>query len=174
MSNTTQLRLDASRALSDFRTERLLKKIQKICPEVVTLNSRYIHFVNVDGALSSEEFHTLESILDYGEEAIVTASTERFMAIPRLGTISPWASKATDIVHNCGLKKVLRVERGTCYELILKGNAVLKPEEREAIAAVLHDRMTESVVSPDVNPAIVFADAKGKDMQSIDLSLIHI
>lgn len=89
MSNTTQLRLDASRALSDFRTERLLKKIQKICPEVVTLNSRYIHFVNVDGALSSEEFHTLESILDYGEEAIVTASTERFMAIPRLGTISP-------------------------------------------------------------------------------------
>ena len=169
MSNTTQLRLDASRALSDFRTERLLKKIQKICPEVVTLNSRYIHFVNVDGALSSEEFHTLESILDYGEEAIVTASTERFMVIPRLGTISPWASKATDIVHNCGLKKVLRVERGTCYELILKGNAVLKPEEREAIAAVLHDRMTESVVSPDVNPAIVFADAKGKDMQSIDI-----
>lgn len=75
MSNTTQLRLDASRALSDFRTERLLKKIQKICPEVVTLNSRYIHFVNVDGALSSEEFHTLVSILDYGEEAIVTAST---------------------------------------------------------------------------------------------------
>lgn len=169
MSNTTQLRLDASRALSDFRTERLLKKIQKICPEVVTLNSRYIHFVNVDGALSSEEFHTLESILDYGEEAIVTASTERFMVIPRLGTISLWASKATDIVHNCGLKKVLRVERGTCYELILKGNAVLKPEEREAIAAVLHDRMTESVVSPDVNPAIVFADAKGKDMQSIDI-----
>lgn len=61
------------------------------------------------------------------------------------------------------------MERGTCYELILKGNAVLKPEEREAIAAVLHDRMTESVVSPDVNPAIVFADAKGKDMQSIDI-----
>lgn len=53
--------------------------------------------------------------------------------------------------------------------MILKGNAVLKPEEREAIAAVLHDRMTESVVSPDVNPAIVFADAKGKDMQSIDI-----
>lgn len=169
MSNTTQLRLDASRALSDFRTERLLKKIQKICPEVVTLNSRYIHFVNVDGALSSEEFHTLASILDYGEEAIVTASTERFMVIPRLGTISPWASKATDIVHNCGLRKVLRVERGTCYELILKGNAVLKPEEREAVAAVLHDRMTESVVSPDVNPTIVFADAKGKSMQSIDI-----
>ena len=59
MSNTTQLRLDASRALSDFRTERLLKKIQKICQEVVTLNSRYIHFVNVDGALSSEEFLSL-------------------------------------------------------------------------------------------------------------------
>lgn len=51
----------------------------------------------------------------------------------------------------------------------MKGNAVLKPEEREAVAAVLHDRMTESVVSPDVNPAIVFADAKGKSMQSIDI-----
>ena len=62
MSNTTQLRLDASRALSDFRTERLLKKIQKICPEVVTLNSRYIHFVNVDGALSSEEFQSGEQV----------------------------------------------------------------------------------------------------------------
>jgi len=32
--------------------------------------------------------------------------------VPRLGTISPWASKATDIARNCGLERVLRIERG--------------------------------------------------------------
>ena len=89
MSNTTQLRLDASRALSDFRTERLLKKDSKDLSGSCYSQQPLYSFCQCRRALSSEEFHTLESILDYGEEAIVTASTERFMAIPRLGTISP-------------------------------------------------------------------------------------
>lgn len=165
----TQLRLDASRALSDFRTERLLAKIKKISRDVVTLNSRYVHFVNIDGFLSFDELKTLKSILEYGEEALITGAKDRFMVIPRLGTISPWASKATDIVRNCGLKKVLRVERGTIYELMLSSGKSLTEEQRKEIAAVLHDRMTESVVDPEIEPAVIFSDAKGEPMRSVDI-----
>ncbi len=162
-------RLDASRALSDFRTERLLEKIRRIAPDAVTLNTRFIHFVKTDGTLSASQFETMQSILTYGEEAILTSAKEKFMVIPRLGTISPWASKATDIVRNCGLTNVLRVERGTCFELIMKDDKRLSEEQREKIAAVIHDRMTESVVAPDVAPEVVFAEAEGQPMRSVDI-----
>ena len=50
------------------------------------------------------------------------------MVTPRLGTISPWASKATDIARNCGLE-VFRVERITEYRVILKSGLLGgKPE----------------------------------------------
>lgn len=162
-------RLDASRALSDFRTERLLEKIRRIAPDAVTLNTRFIHFVKTDGTLSASQFETMQAILTYGEEAILTSAKEKFMVIPRLGTISPWASKATDIVRNCGLTNVLRVERGTCFELIMKDDKRLSEEQREKIAAVIHDRMTESVVDPDVAPEVVFAEAEGQPMRSVDI-----
>ncbi|KAE9502932.1 phosphoribosylformylglycinamidine synthase domain protein [Neisseria gonorrhoeae] len=35
-----------------------------------------------------------------------------FLVTPRLGTISPWASKATNIAENCGLAGIERIERG--------------------------------------------------------------
>ena len=59
------------------------------------------------------------------------------LVIPRAGTISPWSSKAADILRNCGLGRVRRVERGTVW--ILSGtNGITEP----ALGA-LYDRMTE-------------------------------
>lgn len=162
-------RLDASRALSDFRTERLLNKIRKLVPNVVAINSRYVHFVHTDGELGLSEMARLKEILKYGEEALYTQSKNSFLVIPRLGTVSPWASKATDIVHNCGLNKVLRVERGTIYELALKDYGTLTDAERSKVSSVLHDKMTESVVSSDVKPETVFGEAKGEPMKTVDV-----
>lgn len=166
---STMFRLEASRALSDFRTERLLKKIRQFVPDVATLNSRYIHFVHTEEELSFTEMTRLKDVLTYGEECLVTHSENKFLVVPRLGTVSPWASKATDIIHNCGLKKVLRVERGTLYELSFKDYRALTDTEREQIASVLHDKMTESVVSPDVSAEVVFGEAQGEPMRIVDI-----
>ena len=77
-----------------------------------------------------------------------------FLVVPRLGTISPWSSKATDIARNCGLTQVLRIERGTAYRVDCA--APLSPPQRAAIAALLHDRMTEVVLSSPGEAAALF------------------
>ena len=62
-------------------------------------------------------------MLTYGEpvpETQYEGVTEEFFVIPRLGTISPWASKATDIAHNCGMAHIHRIERGVAYTVVLK------------------------------------------------------
>jgi phosphoribosylformylglycinamidine synthase len=75
--------------------------------------------------------------------------------LPRFGTISPWASKATDIAHNCGMAHIHRIERGIVFGVQLKSGLLgkakqLDAQKANAIAALLHDRMTETVVrSPD-------------------------
>ena len=89
------------------------------------------------------------------------------MVVPRLGTISPWASKATDIVKNCGIEGVLRVERGTVYSLALK--APLTEEEAAQAAGVLHDRMTESVVARDFPAENLFVELEGRPMATVAL-----
>lgn len=169
MSSTFQFRLKASRALSEFKTGRLLNRLREIVPSVATLNTYFIHFVQAEQELTDEEFETLGRILDYGEASIDVAVAERFLIVPRLGTISPWASKAGDIVRNCGLTKVQRVERGICYELVMKGSKTLTGPERSRIGALLHDRMTESVVAPGAGPREIFAETAPVPMLSIDI-----
>jgi phosphoribosylformylglycinamidine synthase len=66
-----------------------------------------------------------------------------FLVVPRIGTISPWSSKATEIARICGLERVRRIERGTLYAL----DAQLDADARTRVAALLHDRMTESVLA---------------------------
>ncbi len=99
------------------------------------------------------------------------AGAAQFLVVPRLGTISPWASKATDIARNTGLAAVLRIERGTLYSVEVErgliGSGELSPAEADAVAAVLHDRMTESVIDPATDPARLFVELPGKPMQSV-------
>ena len=96
------------------------------------------------------------------------------MVVPRLGTISPWASKATDIAHNTGLSAVHRIERGTLYRLQLKRSLLdahgPTSEAHRAIAALLHDRMTESVIEPTADPSQIFLRLESKPMQTVALS----
>src|SRR5262245_7986298 len=100
----TVLKLRGARALSDFRLAKLLTRIQEIDPGVRALAAEHWHFVELATALSADEQRLLERLLRYGapaEEAPRGAAT--FLVVPRLGTISPWSSKATDIARNCGL-----------------------------------------------------------------------
>ena len=137
--------LRGRRALSDFRRDKLLAALRQAVPDLLGLDAEHRYFVDAERALDRDERHRLDTLLH--DDTIAPAQLLRgpqFLVTPRLGTISPWSSKATDIAHNCGLAVVRRIERGVCYALQL--NRTLQPAERPALVALLHDRMTESVI----------------------------
>ncbi|MET0983147.1 MAG: hypothetical protein ABWY02_13675, partial [Telluria sp.] len=98
--------LPGSNALSVFRSQRLLSQLQAAAPAIAAVQARFVHFIDSSAPLSIEDTERLTAMLTYGEpvpETLYEGSTVEFFVIPRLGTISPWASKATDIAHNCGM-----------------------------------------------------------------------
>ncbi|MXX37931.1 MAG: phosphoribosylformylglycinamidine synthase, partial [Gemmatimonadetes bacterium] len=101
-------------ALSSLRRRSLLARCQRCAPEVEDLSAMYFYAVQCARALADDEMARLMRILDV--DATLPAREHNEVAIgPRPGTTSPWSSKATDILKNCGLEFVRRVERGTLY-----------------------------------------------------------
>jgi phosphoribosylformylglycinamidine synthase len=147
------MHFEGGNALSAFRAAALLPALQAACPRITGVSARHVHWVWSDGALDAPATDKLAALLNYGDAYAADAEGALVLVMPRLGTVSPWASKATDIAHNCGLG-IHRVERVTEYRLTLKSGLIagltgagkaLSAEELQACAALLHDRMTESV-----------------------------
>ncbi len=139
----TLLSLRGPQAVSPFRLEKLLQSLRREHPAVRAVATGFVHFVQAGRALSPAEMGILEQLLTYGTAATDDLSGEAFLVIPRPGTISPWASKATNIAHNCGLGMIRRIERATRYVVQIDGtpSAAL----RDAIMRAIHDPMTEAV-----------------------------
>ncbi len=167
MSNTQSsahfLSLHGSPALSAFRLEKLIASLKRSAPGIANIHTKFVHFVFSETVLSSAQQDTLKQILTYGaisNDALQAnsgktsgdAKKQLFLVIPRIGTISPWASRATDIAKNCGLANVLRLERGIAYYVQTNNGAPLSDAEKTALKAVIHDRMTEMVFG-DLNDA---------------------
>ncbi len=92
-------------SLSDFRKQKLLAQCRELVPALRDLHADYLHVVELDEALSAAEQEILEKLLTYGPaQSAADVATPAVIIMPRPGTISPWSSKATDIVHNCGLE----------------------------------------------------------------------
>ncbi len=173
--------LPGSNALSAFRSQRLLSQLQAVAPAIAAIQARFYHFIDTSAALSTDDTARLGAMLTYGEPAAAAAkdgAVEEFFVIPRLGTISPWASKATDIAHNCGMAHVHRIERGIAYSVVLKtgilGSSIgaarkLSADETTAVAALLHDRMTESVLRNASDASNLFSELEAKPFESIDV-----
>jgi phosphoribosylformylglycinamidine synthase len=141
---------EGGNALSAFRAQALLAALQKVNARISGVTARHVHWVWTDGPLPADAHGRIEALLRYGDPYEGGDDGALVVVMPRLGTVSPWASKATDIAHNCGLA-VHRVERVTEYRLqrksgLLGAGKPLSAEELQACAALLHDRMTESVV----------------------------
>ena len=138
------LELRGAPALSPFRSEKLHLLVQDIVPEVKHVYAEFMHFADLDAALKDCDQAVLNRLLTYGPQVPVQEPDGvLFLVVPRPGTLSPWSSKATDIARNCGLRQVRRIERGTAY--YVKSDRKLSLEQREKIAVLLHDRMTEKV-----------------------------
>jgi phosphoribosylformylglycinamidine synthase len=173
--------LPGSNALSAFRSQRLLTQLQSVLPAVAAVQARYVHFIDAAAPLSADDSSRLGALLTYGEPAHAghaEGAVEEFFVIPRFGTISPWASKATDIVHNCGMAHVKRVERGVAYRVILKAGFLgtgigavkkLSESEAQAVAALLHDRMTESVLRHPDQAAALFSTLDARPLETVDV-----
>ena len=153
------LRLRGPRAVSEFRLAKLLASLQKLDPGVGSVAAGFWHFVEVAGALGEREAKVLERLLEYGP-APQPGDGTLFLVVPRLGTVSPWSSKATDIARNCGLARVRRIERGTAYYVDSSG---------EEIAALLHDRMTETVLKSFEDAARLFEHVVPRPLQLVRL-----
>ncbi len=141
---TEILHLRGGAALSSFRRSKLLASLRERVPTITNVNADFWHFVEVTQALSIAEREVLERILSYGEETKSESSGGLLLVTPRIGTLSPWSSKATDIARNCGLEKVRRIERGVVYTIV---GAELNDVQIKALTPLLHDRMTEQVFS---------------------------
>ena len=116
--------LEGGAALSEFRVQQLLPRLQAVHDKISSLHARFVHLAAWEQAPSGEQAQRLAALLTYGEPlarpGADLAEGEGVIVTPRLGTVSPWASKATDIAHNCGLP-VKRVERIVEYRVGLKG-----------------------------------------------------
>jgi phosphoribosylformylglycinamidine synthase len=164
------LHLRGNSALSDFRRDRLLQQLQQPLPSIDRLAADYLHIAELDEALTPAEQDILEKLLDYGSPATsATLSGTSLIVVPRPGTISPWSSKATDIVHNCGLEKVTRVERGIVYTLGLDNAEALTDAQLVAVLPFLHDRMTEAVLFDSDETAALFRHAEPAPFATIDI-----
>jgi len=143
---------EGGNALSAFRAQALLPRLQAVSARIVDVSARHVHWVWSDAALERADLDKLSALLTYGDAYTANPEGALIVVMPRLGTLSPWASKATDIAHNCGAT-LHRVERVTEYRLVLKsglldtfkgGAKPLTADELQACSLVLHDRMTES------------------------------
>jgi len=153
-------------ALSDFRVQKILARCQQAQLPVTNVYAEYAHFADLTAQLSSDEQTKLEKLLTYGPTiAEHTPAGTLVLVTPRPGTISPWASKATDIAHNCGLTQVHRVERGIAY--YVEGD--LNAEQVAQVAALLHDRMTEATHSSLDAAAQLFRTDAPSEMSSVDI-----
>jgi phosphoribosylformylglycinamidine synthase len=159
--------LRGSPALSAFRINKLLARFNDANLPVSDIYAEYIHFADLEAPLTAEEHARLQRLLKYGPTLADHAPTGNLILVtPRPGTISPWSSKATDIAHNCDLAKVKRLERGVAYYVTA---STLTDAQRQEVAALLHDRMMESVFGALDDAQQLFSHHTPAPVQSVDL-----
>src|SRR5690349_17938717 len=163
-------RLRGSNALSAFRAAKLSQSVTSAVSRVRSVQAEFWHFAQLSRALTKDESTRFERVLTYGPGADkVDAQGELFLVVPRLGTISPWSSKATEIARQCGLEAVERVERGTAYWVKTRDGKALSAAERAALVPLLHDRMTETVLGSLDEGTRLFEHIKPVPLAAVDI-----
>ncbi len=165
--------LRGAAALSAFRLAKLAQKLLDLHSEIRLLHTEYVHFAELNSPLSTEQQGILDQLLSYGPKTVggglkgVPGDARLLLVVPRPGTISPWSSKATDIAHNSGLKQLVRLERGISFYLAMPAD--LSAEQLGKLRDLLHDRMTESVLTDLDAAAGLFRHETPAEMTIIDI-----
>ena len=161
--------LTGSNALSDFRRAGLLACLHREVATIGALEAFFVYLLDLGASsLDADASGVVEDLLSHQPQTLEpAANTAEFFVVPRLGTISPWSSKATDILHNCGITQVRRVERGVLYRLSIK--ETLSEVTLHALQQHLHDRMTESVLASIDAAKIIFSQQPPSPLATIPL-----
>jgi phosphoribosylformylglycinamidine synthase len=160
-------------ALPDFRAQALLVSLRAVDAGIDRIAARFVHWVSTGEAPTPALIDRLQALLDDGHAPGTDDSGQLVVVMPRLGTVSPWASKATDIARSCGVP-VHRIERLTEFRVHRKAGLLgrSKPLEAaalEACAALLHDRMTETVAFEHDAARHLFDERPAEPMQTVDV-----
>ena len=153
-----------SETSSEFRLNRVRESLSLDKSSDVSVREIYFLKLRKDSSHVSEEDYKKLSDLLVGSDTQDIKDKSFFLLTPRIGTISPWSSKATEIIGNCGIDFVERVERGLYYSFTKK----IQATELLRMGNILSDRMTQNVIlSLEEIPQLFSNHEPG-------LSLIHI
>ncbi len=166
------LHLRGAPALSDARLRALEDRIRTHTPALKSVSAEFIHFVDEREALDERERAVLDRLLEYGPKRPSAPAPrnsapnegEMLLVAPRIGTISPWSSKATEIAHICGLTGVRRLERGIAYWV-----ASALADGAKEVEPLLHDRMTQTVFRRFDEAEALFKHAEPAPCRTIDV-----
>ena len=161
-------------ALSSFNNSKLLKILQSKISSIDVIDASYVHLLDTTQALNEEQVDIVSSLLSYGtahsssiaDDVAADMTLERIVT-PRPGTISPWSSKATDIILNCGLTSIRRVERAIQFKIAVTKK--LSGAQLLELDSLLHDRMTQTVMGDIAASVVLFRTAQPKPVLSVDL-----
>ena len=168
MSQLIQLR--GRNALSAFRHDKLKQALAQVAPAIEEVYAEFWHFAAVRRPLSRDERAILERILTYGPQAAQGDTRGHLVLVtPRIGTISPWSTKATNIAVQCGLDAVERIERGVAWYLRKAGWVPLTRDEHRALLPLIHDRMTETVLTDMEGVSKLFDHHAPDTLTSVDI-----
>ncbi|MDR0528015.1 MAG: phosphoribosylformylglycinamidine synthase [Zoogloeaceae bacterium] len=173
--------LRGENAFSPFRLQNLAARLNAALSAVWplgggigTLKAEFWHIAALNAPLEIAERRRLGAL--FAENAAVPEDflpeefgAERFFVAPRVGCISPWSSKATEIARNCGFSALRRVERGILFSFSRFAGREIPAAARQALSALLHDRMTESVFMTRAEAELLFADVKPRPLAMVDM-----
>ncbi len=163
------LRLHGAPAFSRFRLQKTLSAVQEKQPAVSLVYAEYVHFADLERHLEDTERALLEHLLHDGAPRRQPPRGQLLLVVPRLGTISPWASKATDIAHNCGLDKIHRLERGIAWYFVTADEVLLDEQQLADIKPLIHDRMTETVLNSLDEAEGLFLQSEPAPLTTVDI-----
>ncbi len=164
------LQISGSQAVSAFRVNKLLADVQDALPKIGVnkLVSEFQHFIDTDNELSAKHSQVLEKLLTYGPKRRVADNVgQLILVLPRIGTISPWSTKATNIATNTGLVNVKRIERGIAW--YVQAEQKLNDSQLFELAKLLHDPMVESVVYDFSAAEKLFIEQNPQPLTEVDV-----
>lgn len=164
--------ISGSVALSDFRINILLKKIRKLSVNIKSIQAIYEHFVFTNQELTDHENNLLYKILESSNINTIQNQNQfvlKFSVIPRIGIVSPWSSKATDIIRNCGLKSIVRIERGINFRLMFEDDLSCSNFMNSSMIDYLYDKMSETVVDHNFDYKTIFSNHNKEKVKIIDI-----
>ncbi len=154
-------------AFSEFNRQKLSDCLCRNCGQEIQFASQFIYLVASPQPLVADDTSRLEALLQ-ANTATPAATEGLLLVVPRLGTQSPWSTKATDIAHRCGLTAVDRIERGTLFRF---SQAAFETANTDLVRSLIHDRMTQTVLTSLEEATGLFDQPPPRPLVTADLSV---